>query len=391
MSETLPRTTSAPDTDASLPTDDELRARVYGPESQAPAVDTYVDSLPYLSIGSRLQDRLATTQSVQESDIATKAEFSTNQTEPSPVAPETTPGNREISRAATIFDRIANTLGRLQERSENIGGYFKERKLNKLHSKALTEYRSDHYLDYVGHINKLAESGNKDYQAYAQPIAEREAPRAQRTINKLHNEALKEYRSEYHDEFVGHVGKLAESDNEAASDYGQGQVNRERRRVSREKFYSNTKSFARSTGSAALEVAKTTGLFTLGAGMVAGEAISNGAKTAYKAGKDVAETGALAAMYGADIFKDAAGSLIESAKDRLAGFAESAKLRRDIRRQNWDNRKAELTKRGREAMTDIKDRKNKAIIGAHAIRAAVSNGVTTGAKSASDTYRALNK
>jgi hypothetical protein len=317
MSETLPRTASAPDQADNVPTADELHARVYGPENQA---------------------------------------------QPTPERNDT----RELSRSANVLYRI--------------GDFLKERKLNKLHSKALKEYRSDHYLDYVGHINKLADSDNEDYQAYAQPIAEREAPRAERERNKLHDEALKEYRSEHRDDFVEHVGKLAQSDDEQVSEYGQTQLNRENRRIGREKFINDAKTFTRKTGTAALEVAKTTGLFTLGMSVVAGEALGSGAKKVYEVGKDTAETGAIAALYGMDIVKD-----------KLADYAESAKIRRDMRRQKWDSLKTNLTKRGREAMINAKDRKNKAVIGAHALRAAVSNGVATGAKSATDTYRSLNQ
>lgn len=367
MSETLPRTASAPNQADNLPSADELRARVYGPENkvptadpyvdslpyssvgtrlrdriaaaqaaQEPATSTYADSLPYLSIGSRLQDRLAAAQAAQESDTA-------GQMENLP-APEITLRSREISRAATIFDRIANTLGHLQETSKNIGGYFTERKLNNIHSKALKEYSSDHYLDYVGHINKLAESDNEDYQTYAQPIAEHEAPRAQRKINKLHTEALKEYRSEHRDSFVEHVGKLAKSDNEQVSEYGQKQFDRENRRIGREKFFKEAKTFARATGSVALEASKGAGLVALGA-----------------------------TMYGIDAIKETGGSLIEEAKREIEKRALPARIRRDERRTKWQNNKVKFTNRGHETIDNLKNPKAKAAIGASVIRAASLN------------------
>jgi hypothetical protein len=281
MSETLPRTASAPDQADSLPTADELQTRVYGPENKPQAAPERDDT-------------------------------------------------RELSRPANILYRI--------------GDFLQERKINKLHSKALKEYRSDHYLDYVGHINKLAESDNEDYQDYAKPIAEREAPRAQRERNKLHTEALKEYRSEHRTDFVEHVGKLAKSDNEQVSDYGQKQFNRENRRIGREKFFKEAKSFARDTGTIALEASKTAGFMTVGA-----------------------------TMYGIDAIKETGGSLIEEAKRELEKRALVARIRRDDRRKAWNNNKDKFTNRGQATIDKLKSPKTKAAIGASVIRAATLN------------------
>ena len=125
MSETLPRSASAPNKiDVATPTTEELHIIVNG-EAPAPGISDHPTDTP-------------------ESALDT----------------------RETSRSAGLLRRVAS--------------FLEQRAINKAHTAALKEYRSVDNLDYTDHVAKLADSDNETYQATGQKLLDREHRREDR-------------------------------------------------------------------------------------------------------------------------------------------------------------------------------------------------------------------
>lgn len=290
MSETLPRTASNPDQVVDTPTNEELHAAVYGPE--------------------------ATTQTT----------------------PEAVTDMREPSRATGIFNRISDTLSRLQERSDTIGGYFKKRAVNKAHSAALREYRTEHNSD-----------------------------------------------------FVDHVSKLTESNSEQAVVYGESQLAREHRRADRQELLDSATRFARTTGAAALEAAKTTGLVTLGVGLMAGEQAYKGAQLAAEKTKDAIDFGVQGYYDTAeavkDSFRDARDTTLDTLTDTRDAVVEKAVDIRDTVKEKFiaaknraldrrAARRAKWTARKEAALNWVSDTKEQALYAGNLVKDTVLETAT---------------
>ena len=139
----------------------------------------------------------------------------------------------------------------------------------------------------------------------------------QRAVNKAHSAALKEYRSNYNEDYTDHVSTLADSDNESYQEVGQTLLDREHRREDRAEFIDKARTFARNTGEAALGAARTTGEVALGLGVIAGEKVYNGAKAASEVVTDKVKNTVEMGVQGVYDYSEAAKDTYRNTKGNL--------------------------------------------------------------------------
>ena len=154
-----------------------------------------------------------------------------------------------------------------------------------------------------------------------------------RAINKAHGEALREDKQ-----------RVEQAQDEANASYEDNiAFTRDRKREefinSVEAKIDTARDFVTAIGRNALEYGAKAGLVTLGVGIVAGEAVKTGAERAYANSKDVAETGALHAMYAADSLKDTYQNTKNTFLEKLGNMKTAALARREARRAKWTARK----------------------------------------------------
>ena len=273
---------------------------------------------------------------------------------PSTAEAEFTPDHRETSRAANTLGRIAN--------------FLEQRAINKAHKNALKEYRAVDNFGYTDHISNLAESGDASQQFTGQTLLDKEHRRADRQ------------------KFVDNTIESAVDTIEAA------------------------KNMARTTGETALKIAQASGDIALGISFLTVEATAKGAVNTYRAGANLAETGALKAMYASEKIKDTAIDLIETGRlkgmyaaeatkeglydakeairTKLDDLSNAAKQRRQARRDRWSARKDTFLgfvdsakETGKDTIDATAEKGRRALsplrAGRAAVQAALSAGRTT--------------
>lgn len=192
-----------------------------------------------------------------------------------------------------------------------------------------------------------------------------------RAINKAHGDALRENQTRIEDAQADAFASYEENITATR------EMKRKERKEAIDQSIDRARTFATTVGRNALEYTAQAGLVTLGAGIMAGEAVKSGAEKAYQSSKDMAdatalramyaadtitstaESAALKAMYATDVIKDKYQDTKTSLAEKFHSLKEAALTRREARRAKWNARKKDAKVKAGEFATATREKAEK--------------------------------
>lgn len=127
-----------------------------------------------------------------------------------------------------------------------VATFLEVRATNKVHEQALDEYRDRDRSGYADHMQHLTET----VDAEGHPIGDQREYATNRLTNErnaAHDEALKDYREQDHASYIDHLAQLADegNTNESARNFGQQELDRENRIASRQEAMAKVRKIGR--------------------------------------------------------------------------------------------------------------------------------------------------